>query len=650
MNILAPGSTGWNAGDPINKERVAPGAGSIADGRIALFGGQNGGQAIEETYLYDPIYGDHQDGANMATPRAHGAYATDANTGFIYAVGGIDDNLSVLGTTEVYDPWTDTWTTVSPIPSARADFPAASDGAGTVFTFGGRRAGWGANDVTNSVFAYDIGSDTWNTRAPMPAALRDSVAVAGPNDGKIYVIGGRDATGPVASVYVYDYVNDTWEIETSLPAAISDATAVLDTDGRLMLLGGRDSLGQAISTVHVTQDLDAENLAPTFVSSPPIVATSTLPYSYQVVATGNPQAQYELLAAPTGMTLDAAGLIQWTPDESQVGTQEVTVRSFNLAGTATQSYSVTVTSAIPAITSNPLTSASTGVSYSYDVNATGTPAPTFAMIDSPAGMTINASTGVVSWTPTVAQAGQYAVTVAASNSRGSDTQSFTIGVADRTAPTAPTTLAVSGLAETSVTLSWNASTDNVGVVKYQVYEQYKYGWRNSLTGYRLKQDNVSGTSTTVSGLTANTSYKLVVRAVDGAGNLSASSNLVTTKTYTAPTLATSSLLTATANHAYTLQLTSVANPVPVFSIVSGPAGMTINATTGLVSWIPGTSNIGTVPAIFRTTNVVGTRDLPVNITVNSDAPVLSATLSTGTVLVGQPMTIQVRDASATPST
>jgi len=91
---------------------------------------------------------------------------------------------------------------------------------------------------------------------------------------------------------------------------------------------------------------------------------------------------------------------------------------------------------------------------------------------------------------------------------------------DTTAPTAPTGLAATAVNSNSVTLSWNASSDNVGVTGYRVYNG------SNLVG------TVSGStlSHTVTGLNANTSYTFTVRAVDGAGNSSSPSNPVTVTT------------------------------------------------------------------------------------------------------------------------
>ncbi len=107
----------------------------------------------------------------------------------------------------------------------------------------------------------------------------------------------------------------------------------------------------------------------------------------------------------------------------------------------------------------------------------------------------------------------YTLGVAAVDAAGNVSGIATANVAaaactDATPPSTPTGLATSAVAATSATLSWTASTDNIAV-----------------TGYRLYQNgNQVGTSATTSygytGLTCETSYTLGVAAVDAAGNVS----------------------------------------------------------------------------------------------------------------------------------
>ncbi len=88
---------------------------------------------------------------------------------------------------------------------------------------------------------------------------------------------------------------------------------------------------------------------------------------------------------------------------------------------------------------------------------------------------------------------------------------------DTTAPTPPSNLSASNITQTSANLSWTASTDNIGVTNYGIYNN------------GLLQNSTGSTSTNflLTGLSPSTSYNLTVRALDAAGNESANSNTVT---------------------------------------------------------------------------------------------------------------------------
>ena len=125
---------------------------------------------------------------------------------------------------------------------------------------------------------------------------------------------------------------------------------------------------------------------------------------------------------------------------------------------------------------------------------------------------------------------------------------------DTTAPSTPTGLAVTSGGQTTLALSWNASSDNVGVTGYGVYRN------GTLAG------SPTATSYTLSGLSCGTSYTVAVDAADAAGNRSAKA------TITASTAAC---------------LDTQAPTVP-----SGVALATRTTTSISISWTASTDNVG----------------------------------------------------------
>ena len=126
----------------------------------------------------------------------------------------------------------------------------------------------------------------------------------------------------------------------------------------------------------------------------------------------------------------------------------------------------------PVIESTPITTAKEGVAYTYDVEATDPNGDTltYSLTVGPTGMTINSTTGVISWTPTEAQIGANEVVVEVSDGSRSATQSFTITVGetilDSIVVLPPTMSIAKGSSKpiTSITAYYdNGASDNIAL-------------------------------------------------------------------------------------------------------------------------------------------------------------------------------------------
>lgn len=170
-------------------------------------------------------------------------------------------------------------------------------------------------------------------------------------------------------------------------------------------------------------------------------------------------------ATPQTVTLAAAQDANTTNDSATI--------SVSAPGEVTRTVAVTVIDddfAAPAFTSSPVTTAVVNAAYSYDANASGNPAATFSLSGTPpTGMSIDATTGIISWTPT--STGSFAVTVQASNGvLPNATQSFTIVVSPDAAPSAVLTLPLPGSVVSGPTAEFFGNgVDDVGTVKAEFF-------------------------------------------------------------------------------------------------------------------------------------------------------------------------------------
>ena len=98
----------------------------------------------------------------------------------------------------------------------------------------------------------------------------------------------------------------------------------------------------------------------------------------------------------------------------------------------------------------------------------------------------------------------------------------TLGIVDTIAPATPTNLIASNIAQSSLYLSWNECTDNVGTILYQVYQNDDF-----LT-------SLTNTNYSVTNLISGTDYSFYVIAKDAANNVSDNSNIIDVSTLGLP--------------------------------------------------------------------------------------------------------------------
>jgi len=148
---------------------------------------------------------------------------------------------------------------------------------------------------------------------------------------------------------------------------------------------------------------------------------------------------YALVSGPAGLTVSAAGAINWTPGEA-VGpsTNPVMVRVFDNGAPSlshTQTFQVVVqeVNVAPLLTLPPDTNIFSSSPYTATATATDADVPAnvlrFALVSAPPGMTIGAANGVISWTPTEAQAPStnvIFVSVTDTNPPAINTKSFSV--------------------------------------------------------------------------------------------------------------------------------------------------------------------------------------------------------------------------------
>jgi len=171
------------------------------------------------------------------------------------------------------------------------------------------------------------------------------------------------------------------------------------------------------------------NQAPAFTSATSTTFTTVTAGSFTVTASGFPTPTFtESGALPMNVTLTSAGVLSGTPAAGTGGTYPIVVTATNSVSSPTQNFTLTVDQA-PAITTSPTSTTFTvGTPGSFTMTATGFPTPTFTESGALPGGVALTSAGVLSGTPAAGTGGTYPITVTATNSVSSATQSFTLTV------------------------------------------------------------------------------------------------------------------------------------------------------------------------------------------------------------------------------
>lgn len=425
------------------------------------------------------------------------------------------------------------------------------------------------------VVATSAGAGTKSSSVPgqiLPLSSDLPTIIGTPTVGKVLTTSSGTWEGPKTSyVYQWDRCNSSGAACSAILTATTQnyIPAATDVGSTLrVVVAATNKNGSAVATSPATATVTAPSISTTSSSSTTAGSSTTSETTTTVSSPTTTTASTSTTATPTGDTTPPSqptGLavsaatgtsvsLAWSPSTDDVG----------VAG-----YGVYLNGAGPSTASQPSTTVSNltcGTSYTFEVDAydvagnhstrAAVTASTSACADTqppttPTNVSVSSRTATsiaLSWSPSADNVGvvgyglyrdgtlvgtsagitgifsglvcnrNYTLAVDAYDGANNRSAKVTVMVAttacpDTSPPSVPTGLAASSVTQTSLTLTWSASSDDVGVTGYDVY-------RNG-----TKMTSGSATSSSQTDLACGTSYSFAVAAHDAAGNASSKATL-----------------------------------------------------------------------------------------------------------------------------
>jgi N-acetylneuraminic acid mutarotase len=245
----APSNGAWTPVGSMATRRILSASTLLQNGKVLVAGGQpsGGGTATFEplinfTELYDPNTRTWSTTGNLNTPRMifNSPYhiMVTLQNGKALIAGGMDANFNSIGSAELYDPTTGTWSYTGSLNTSRRDMSMVLLTDGRVLASAGT-TGPISGTILSTSELYDPTTGTWSYTTNNLATPRDGATTIKLQDSRVLIVGGNQADGScINTAEIFDPTTNTWSSAGTMPFAGTNIAMTLLSDGRVFVTRG----------------------------------------------------------------------------------------------------------------------------------------------------------------------------------------------------------------------------------------------------------------------------------------------------------------------------------------------------------------------------------------------------------------------------
>jgi hypothetical protein len=317
---------------------------------------------------------------------------------------------------------------------------------------------------------------------------------------------------------------------------------------------------------------------------------------------------FTLANAPIGASINQNnGNFNWTPSESQGGSNHVFTVRVTDNGSPAQNDEETITVTVNKVNNAPVLAAignksvNEGGTLSFTATATDQDLPaqalTFALIGAPAGASINSSSGAFIWTPTQSQGGSnYILTVRVTDNGSpsqNDEETITVTVNQGNAPPVLAAIGNKSVNEGSA-LSFTATATDPD----SPAQALTFALVGAPAGANINRNN-GNFNWMPSESQGGSNHVFTVRVTDDGSPAQSDEETITVtvnKVNSAPVLAAIGNKSVSEGSTLSFMATATDSDLPAqaltFTLIGAPAGASINSSSGAFAWTPTQSQSG----------------------------------------------------------